>query len=101
MQQPKQGRASTAEHDAHYKSTLCCRCQLRAWDTHVGSERLAPYARGAGIPNRLRSHLCEYYPGALQAFHVAGTLALDSKHARAVLTAAPTPASAARSPAGA
>uniref|UniRef100_UPI003F4983AC IS110 family transposase n=1 Tax=Streptomyces achromogenes TaxID=67255 RepID=UPI003F4983AC len=46
--------------------------------------------------NRLRSHLREYYPAALQAFHGSGTLGLDSKHARAVLAAAPTPAAAAR-----
>jgi transposase len=46
--------------------------------------------------NRLRSHLREYYPGALQAFHGTGTLGLDSSHARVVLAAAPTPAAAAR-----
>ncbi|MFC8454413.1 IS110 family transposase [Kitasatospora sp. NPDC057223] len=46
--------------------------------------------------NRLRSHLREYYPAALQAFHGSGALGLDSKHARAVLAAAPTPAAAAR-----
>ncbi|MGW6946680.1 IS110 family transposase [Streptomyces xanthophaeus] len=46
--------------------------------------------------NRLRSHLREYFPAALQAFHGAGTLGLDSSHARAVLAAAPTPAAAAR-----
>lgn len=46
--------------------------------------------------NRLRSHLREYYPAALQAFHGAGALGLDSKHARTVLAAAPTPAAAAR-----
>ncbi|MGV9687902.1 IS110 family transposase [Streptomyces sp. NPDC003444] len=46
--------------------------------------------------NRLRSHLREYYPAALQAFHGSGTLGLDSKHARAVLAAAPTPEAAAR-----
>ncbi|CAL9325950.1 IS110 family transposase [Streptomyces sp. SudanB182_2057] len=46
--------------------------------------------------NRIRSHLREYYPAALQAFHGSGTLGLDSKHARAVLAAAPTPAAAAR-----
>lgn len=46
--------------------------------------------------NRLRSHLREYYPAALQAFQGSGTLGLDSKHARAVLAAAPTPAAAAR-----
>lgn len=46
--------------------------------------------------NRLRSHLREYYPAALQAFHGASTLGLDSSHARAVLAAAPTPAAAAR-----
>ncbi len=44
--------------------------------------------------NRLRSHLREYYPAALQAFHGSGTLGLDSKHARAVLATAPTPAAA-------
>ncbi|MBB4784246.1 IS110 family transposase [Streptomyces rapamycinicus] len=46
--------------------------------------------------NRLRSHLREYYPGALAAFHGSGSLGLDSAHARAVLAAAPTPATAAR-----
>lgn len=46
--------------------------------------------------NRLRSHLREYYPAALSAFHGSGTLGLDSAHARAVLAAAPTPATAAR-----
>jgi transposase len=46
--------------------------------------------------NRLRSHLREYYPAALTAFHGPGKPGLDSAHARAVLAAAPTPASAAR-----
>jgi transposase len=46
--------------------------------------------------NRLRSHLREYFPAALHAFHGAGTLGLGSRHARAVLAAAPTPAAAAR-----
>lgn len=46
--------------------------------------------------NRLRSHLREYYPAALSGFHGSGTLGLDSAHARAVLAAAPTPATAAR-----
>ncbi|WUO18417.1 IS110 family transposase [Streptomyces sp. NBC_00287] len=46
--------------------------------------------------NRLRSHLREYYPAALTAFHGPGKLGLGSAHARAVLAAAPTPASAAR-----
>ncbi|WP_443111388.1 transposase [Amycolatopsis sp. A1MSW2902] len=46
--------------------------------------------------NRLRSHLREYFPGALVAFQGSGTLGLDSAHARVVLAAAPTPASAAR-----
>ncbi|WP_077489713.1 IS110 family transposase [Sinomonas mesophila] len=48
------------------------------------------------IVNRLRSHLREYYPAALLAFHGTGNLGLDSAHARVVLTAAPTPATAAR-----
>ncbi|WP_329447103.1 IS110 family transposase [Streptomyces canus] len=48
------------------------------------------------VVNRLRSHLREYYPAALTAFHGSGKLGLDSAHARAVLATAPTPASAAR-----
>ncbi|MYS81107.1 IS110 family transposase [Embleya scabrispora] len=46
--------------------------------------------------NRLRSHLREYYPAALTAFHGSGNLGLDSAHARAVLAVAPTPAAAAK-----
>ncbi|MFJ3939343.1 IS110 family RNA-guided transposase [Streptomyces parvus] len=46
--------------------------------------------------NRLRSHLREYYPAALTAFHGAGKPGLDSPRARVVLTAAPTPADAAK-----
>lgn len=46
--------------------------------------------------NRLRSHLREYYPAALAAFHGSGKLGLDSPHARAVLAAAPTPTAAAK-----
>lgn len=48
------------------------------------------------MANRLRSHLREYFPAALTAFHGTGTLGLDSAHARVVLAAAPTPAAAAR-----
>ncbi|MEU3349877.1 IS110 family transposase [Streptomyces sp. NPDC006700] len=48
------------------------------------------------LVNRLRSHLREYYPAALMAFHGKGKLGLDSAHARAVLAAAPTPAAAAK-----
>ncbi|MER6082595.1 IS110 family transposase [Streptomyces sp. NPDC001833] len=48
------------------------------------------------LVNRLRSHLREYYPAALLAFHGNGRLGLDSAHARAILTAAPTPATAAK-----
>lgn len=46
--------------------------------------------------NRLRCHLREYYPAALAAFHGPGKPGLDSPRARVVLTAAPTPADAAR-----
>jgi transposase len=46
--------------------------------------------------NRLRSHLREYYPAALVAFHGAGKPGLDSARARVVLAAAPTPAAAAK-----
>ncbi|WP_327250255.1 IS110 family transposase [Streptomyces sp. NBC_01244] len=45
--------------------------------------------------NRLRSHLREYYPAALIAFHGPGKPGLDSPRARVILTAAPTPADAA------
>ncbi|MFD5430394.1 IS110 family transposase [Streptomyces sp. NPDC127084] len=48
------------------------------------------------LVNRLRSHLREYFPAALLAFHGTGRLGLDSAHARVILTAAPTPAAAAR-----
>ncbi|MEU0950720.1 IS110 family transposase [Streptomyces canus] len=46
--------------------------------------------------NRLRSHLREYYPAALMAFHGPGKPGLDSARARVVLAAAPTPAAAAK-----
>ncbi|MFB6788212.1 IS110 family transposase [Streptomyces olivaceus] len=46
--------------------------------------------------NRLRSHLREYYPAALAAFHGTGRPGLDSPRARLILAAAPTPADAAR-----
>lgn len=46
--------------------------------------------------NRLRSHLREYYPAALTAFHGPGKPGLDSPRARVILTAAPTPADAAK-----
>lgn len=45
--------------------------------------------------NRLRSHLREYYPAALAAFHGPSKPGLDSRRARVVLSAAPTPADAA------
>ncbi|WP_307665777.1 IS110 family transposase [Streptomyces sp. V1I1] len=45
--------------------------------------------------NRLRSHLREYYPAALVAFHGPGKTGLDSPRARVILAAAPTPADAA------
>ncbi|MFG1808240.1 transposase [Streptomyces sp. NPDC049040] len=45
--------------------------------------------------NRLRSHLREYYPAALTAFHGAGKPG-DSPRARVILTAAPTPTDAAK-----
>jgi transposase len=45
--------------------------------------------------NKLRSHLKQYFPAALVAFHVRG-VGLDSREARAVLAVAPDPASAAR-----
>lgn len=48
------------------------------------------------LVNRLRSHLREYYPAALTAFHGRNTLGLDSAHGRVVLTAASTPAAARR-----
>jgi transposase len=48
------------------------------------------------LVNRLRSHLREYFPAALLAFHGSGKLSLDSAHARTILTTAPTPASAAK-----
>jgi transposase len=47
------------------------------------------------VANQLRSVLREYFPGALQAFHVKH-IGLASSEARAVLEAAPTPAMAAR-----
>lgn len=48
------------------------------------------------LVNRLRSHLREYFPAALLAFHGSGKLGLDSAYARAILTSAPTPAAAAK-----
>jgi transposase len=48
------------------------------------------------MSNRLRSHLREYYPAALIAFHGAGKPGLDSQRARVVLAAVPTPADAAK-----
>ncbi|MER7694653.1 IS110 family transposase [Streptomyces sp. NPDC097610] len=45
--------------------------------------------------NRLRSHLREYYPAALAAFHGPGKPGLDSPRARVILAAAPTPIDAA------
>ncbi|MFI6360777.1 IS110 family transposase [Streptomyces sp. NPDC050743] len=49
----------------------------------------------AQLNNQLRSHLKQYFPAALAAFQVRG-VGLDSREARAVLAAAPDPASAAR-----
>ncbi|MCX5103228.1 IS110 family transposase [Streptomyces sp. NBC_00053] len=46
--------------------------------------------------NRLRSHLREYYPAALVAFHGPGKPGLDSPRARMILAAAPTPTDAAK-----
>lgn len=46
--------------------------------------------------NRLRSHLREYYPAALVAFHGPGKPGLDSPRARMILASAPTPADAAK-----
>lgn len=47
------------------------------------------------ITNRLRAHLREYFTAALRAFEGAKNPGLDSKAARTVLAAAPTPAAAA------
>lgn len=47
------------------------------------------------LSNQLRSHLKQYFPAALAAFQVRG-VGLDSREARAVLAAAPDPASAAK-----
>jgi transposase len=44
--------------------------------------------------NQLRSHLKQYFPGALEAFQVRG-IGLDSREARAILAIAPDPTSAA------
>ncbi|MFG2479896.1 IS110 family transposase [Streptomyces fagopyri] len=49
----------------------------------------------AQLNNQLRSHLKQYFPAALAAFQVRG-IGLDSREARAVLTAAPDPTTAAR-----
>ena len=46
------------------------------------------------LSNQLRSHLTQYFPGALQAFAVRG-IGLDTREARAVLAAAPDPTQAA------
>jgi transposase len=45
------------------------------------------------LSNQLRSHLKQYFPAALAAFHVRG-VGLDSREARAVLAVAPSPAAA-------
>lgn len=59
QQYPNLGRSSEADHDAHCKSHLCCRCQTRAWDAYVGHERLcsmcAKCCRNCG--RRPASHL--------------------------------------------
>ncbi|MFG1928738.1 IS110 family transposase [Cryptosporangium sp. NPDC048952] len=47
------------------------------------------------VVNQLRSLLREYFPAALDLFHVKN-IGLDSREARAVLAAAPTPAAAAK-----
>jgi transposase len=49
----------------------------------------------AQLINQLRSHLKQYFPAALAAFHRRG-VGLDSREARAVLAVAPDPAAAAR-----
>ncbi|MFB7511244.1 IS110 family transposase [Streptomyces broussonetiae] len=49
----------------------------------------------AQLNNQLRSHLKQYFPAALVAFQ-ARSVGLDSREARAVLSAAPDPATAAR-----
>ncbi|MFJ8955317.1 IS110 family transposase [Streptomyces sp. NPDC102381] len=46
--------------------------------------------------NRLRSHLREYFPAALMAFHGPGRPGLDSPRARVILAAAPTPGDTAK-----
>src|SRR5919107_1189479 len=46
------------------------------------------------LSNQLRSHLKQYFPAALAAFHVRG-IGLDSREARAVLALAPDPSTAA------
>jgi transposase len=47
------------------------------------------------LSNQLRSHLKQYFPAALAAFQVRG-VGLDSREARAVLTVAPDPTTAAK-----
>lgn len=49
----------------------------------------------AQLNNQLRSHLKQYFPAALVAFQARG-VGLDSREARAVLSAAPDPSTAAR-----
>jgi transposase len=46
------------------------------------------------LSNQLRSHLKQYFPGALGAFQVRG-IGLDSREARAILAVAPDPITAA------
>jgi transposase len=46
------------------------------------------------LSNQLRSHLKQYFPGALEAFQVRG-IGLDSREARAILAVAPDPTVAA------
>jgi transposase len=58
------------------------------------AQQVAVWNRGQ-LSNQLRSHLKQYFPAALAAFQVRG-VGLDSREARAVLTVAPDPTTAAK-----
>jgi transposase len=86
--------ANILRTDAHLHRPLPADSELaQAIAVLARAQQDAVWNRGQ-LGNQLRSHLQQYFPGALQAFHVRG-IGLDSREARAILALAPDPTTAA------
>jgi transposase len=86
--------ANILRTDAHLHRPLPADSELaQAIAVLARAQQDAVWNRGQ-LCNQLRSHLQQYFPGALEAFQVRG-IGLDSREARAILAIAPDPTIAA------